>query len=622
MKLLDSINYPIDLKKLSLKDFPKLAEEIREFLVHAVSKNGGHLAPSLGVVELTLILHYLYDLPNDKIAWDVGHQAYIHKMLTGRKEQLHTIRQYKGLCGFTKISESEYDSTSVGHASTSISSALGIAKARDMLGEDREVIAVIGDGAMTGGLAFEALNNLGDTNITVVLNDNEMSIAPNVGALSKYFSKIITDKKFNKLKGEVWDLLGNVPAGKTIRSVVHNVDERIRQLMVWGKFFEDMGIMYLGPIDGHDFEELHKVFQFAKEYKKGPLLVHVVTKKGKGYSPAEEDSETFHGLGKFTVDTGAVAKGGAGPLPFAKILGKTLVELAQKDKTVVGITAAMPGGTGLKELKEKIPERYYDVGIAEGHAVTFSSGLALQGMKPVVAIYSTFLQRAYDHLVHDVALQHLNVVFCIDRAGLVGADGPTHHGVLDISYLRAVPEITVMAPLDGKELRDMLYSALYHIDGPVCIRYPKDNKKDAPIDVEMEQIPLSEPRVLREGSKCALVSIGDIGVNTEKATELLSGKGIDVTHVDARFVKPLSKEFYTDLFAKHSHVVTLEHNVLPGGFGSAIMELAEELNADVNIKRMGYPDRFITHGSVPELLSEINLTAEDIASTVEAFIAK
>ena len=623
MSLLESINSPDDVRKIDKKQLPQLAEEIREFIIDIVSKYGGHLAPSLGAVELAIALHYCYDTPKDKLIWDVGHQAYAHKILTGRRANFNTLRQFGGVSGFPRTSESEYDSASTGHASTSISVGLGIAKARDILGKDFHVVSIIGDGSISGGLAFEGLNNLGtlSTKMTIILNDNEMSISKNVGALSRYLTRIITDKRYNKLKTDVWELLGQMSnVGIKLRSLVHDIDDAVKHFLTPGKLFEDIGVRYIGPIDGNNIDDLIDVFKFAKQTSAGPLMIHVLTKKGKGYPFAENDATKFHGIGKFSKINGKTSKSKISLPSYSEIFGKALVEIAKEERKVVAITSAMPDGTGLQYFRDTFPERFFDVGIAEGHAVTFSAGLALQGLKPVVAIYSTFLQRAYDHVIHDVALDKLNVVFCIDRAGIVGNDGPTHHGTFDLSYLRTIPGVTIMAPSNESELRNMLYTAVKEINGPVFIRYPRGSGPGIGINEPMTEIPLFQPRVTRTGKQYAIISIGEYHRSAEKVCSILEEEKIKLTLVDARFVKPLDAEFYNKLFKNHSHIVTLESNTLMGGFGSAILELASVQNQKSKILTLGYPDKFITHGSNEKLLKEIKLSPEDIAEKIKDFL--
>ncbi len=623
MSLLETIQSPLDLRNLPTEKLPDLAAEIRDFMIDIVSRQGGHLASSLGAVELAIALHYCYNTPEDKILWDVGHQAYAHKILTGRREQMNGIRQEGGLSGFPRTVESDYDALSVGHASTSISAALGYAIGRDLKKQKHSVVAVIGDGSLSGGLALEGLNNAGSqaTNLTVVLNDNRMSISKNVGALSRYLTRVITDRRFNKLKSDVYELLGHMSdVGKRIRSLVHNVDDTLKHIVIPGKLFEDMGLRYLGPIDGHNLSEMIEVFRFARSSTEGPVLLHVITKKGKGYTFAENDATKYHGIGKFSRDTGNVLSGAKKAPSYSEIFGKTLVEIGQKRKDVVAITAAMPDGTGLSHFRDAFPDRFHDVGIAEEHAVTFAAGLALAGLRPVVALYSTFLQRAYDQLIHDVALDNLNVVFGIDRAGIVGEDGPTHHGVFDLSFLRTIPNVTIMAPRNEAELRNMLYTAIHHLSGPVFIRYPRGAGVGVELHKAFTAVDLYRPAVVHEGKECAVVAIGDCWQLGENAAKLLRAKGIDAAYIDARFAKPLDTDFYAALFKSYSHIITLEGNSQAGGFGSAILELAARSEHNPRILPLGYPDAFIQHGALRYLLEQMKLTPEHIANHVVRFL--
>ena len=625
MNLIESINSPADLRKLPLEKLPDVAEEIREFMLTYVSQSGGHLASSLGAVELTVALHYCFDTPAAKIVWDVGHQAYAHKILTGRREQFKELRQVGGISGFPRISESEYDAASVGHASTSISVALGLAIGRDMRKENHAVIAVIGDGSLSGGLAFEGLNNLGSlsTDMIIVVNDNKMSISQNVGALSRYLTRVITDKRYKKIKDEVWELTGRLPTvGTRIRTLIHDIDETIKHFVIPGKLFEDMGIRYFGPVDGHNISELVEVFRFVKNHTKGPVLVHAITTKGKGYRFAEDNATKYHGISKFALDTGDVVGGAKTKPSYSDLFGTTLAEIGRTRSDIVAITAAMPDGTGLSMFRDEFPGRFFDVGIAEGHAVTFAAGLALKGLKPVVAVYSTFLQRAFDQIVHDVALDSLNVTFCIDRAGIVGEDGPTHHGMLDLSFVRSVPGAVIMAPRSGSELRRMLYTAMSYNKGPVFIRYGRGAIPEDALDSDISPIPIPEPETVKSGSICALVSAGGMFTNTKAALGLLEKEGLNPTLVNARFVKPLSEKFYQKLFSSHTHIVTLESNSLAGGFGSGVLELAAALNtgSGPKILRLGYPDSFIEHGSTARLLEKIGLDPQSIASRIKEFL--
>lgn len=627
VKYLESIQSPEDLKKIPLDKLPSLAKEIRSFMIDHVCQTGGHVASNLGAVELTLALHYCYDAPNDKLVWDVGHQSYTHKIITGRRDTFHTLRQYGGISGFPRISESPYDTLSVGHASTSISAALGMAIARDVLKEQYSVVAVIGDGSLSGGLAFEGLNNLGSssTSMTVVLNDNEMSISRNVGALSRYLIRVMTDKRYNKIKSEIWELLGNLSnVGKGIRSVVSSLDDALKHFVIPGKLFEDMGLRYIGPVNGHNINEMIDVFKYVRTASTGPVLVHVVTKKGKGYQFAENDATKFHGIGCFSPETGDAVKKNSDAPTYSEVFGKTIVELGENRPEIVAITAAMPDGTKLSSFRDTYPDRFFDVGIAEEHAVTFAAGLALRGLRPVIALYSTFLQRAYDQIMHDIAMDKLNVVFCIDRAGLVGDDGPTHHGMFDISFLRTVPGAVVMAPRDEDQLRHMLFTAFEHQDGPVFIRYPRGQGLGVSLDKPMQSIAIGEPEIIKNGKECAIVSIGDFYSKATALYDTLKEKGFTPTLVDARFAKPLNETFYEKLFDTHSSIITLENNTISGGFGSGLTDLAHSGNQEVlpRILRIGLPDEFILHGDTKKLFTHYGLDDDSIIEKVEPFLTK
>lgn len=619
--LLETINSPADLKKLPIEKLPQLASEIRDFMIEVVSHTGGHLAPSLGTVELTLALHYCFNSPEDKLIWDVGHQAYCHKIITGRKDRFNTLRQFNGISGFPRTSESEHDILSVGHASTSISGALGFAMGRDILQKKQSVVAIIGDGALTGGLALEGLNNLGskNTSMTVILNDNEMSISRNVGALSRYLTRVITDKRYTRIKSEIWGLLGGSNVGKSIRSIMRGIDDALKHLVIPGKLFEDMGLRYLGPIDGHNIPEMIEVFNSIKNLP-SPQLVHIVTRKGKGYSFAEKDAIKYHGISCFSRDTGEVTKASGKPPTYSEIFGRTMIELASKRSDIVAITAAMPDGTKLTQFSKEFPDRFFDVGIAEGHAVTFAAGLAHQGLRPVIAVYSTFVQRAFDQIMHDVALDKLNVVICLDRAGLVGDDGPTHHGMFDLSFLRSVPGLTIMAPRDENQLRNMLYTAVNSINGPVCIRYPRGCGLGVPIDNEF-QIVSPVPEVIRQGQDLAIVSIGDFFSIANSVCENLTQLGYNPTLVDARFAKPLNIEFYTQLFSTHHHIITMENNTITGGFGSAVLELAHTLDIELpRFLRIGLPDEFVCHGDNQLIFRELKLDKDSLTERISNFV--
>jgi len=618
--LLKKVNFPSDIKKMSSEELKQLAEQLREFIIDSVSETGGHLAPSLGVVELTLALHKVFNAPEDKIVWDVGHQAYVHKIITGRKDKFHTLRQYNGISGFPKITESEYDTFGVGHSSTSISAALGMAAARDLLREKYKVVAVIGDGALTGGVAFEGLNNAGGMkkDMIVILNDNEMSISRNVGAVSDYFTKVITNPLYNRIKKDVWDLTGKIPMGtKFVRESVQRVQDGIKTMITPGALFERFGFRYFGPVDGHDIARLVKVLNEIKRLK-GPILLHIKTIKGKGYKFAERDATKFHGLGSFNPETGLSKK--KKRITYTEVFGKTLTELAEKDERIIGITAAMADGTGMIHLKNKFKNRFFDVGIAEQHAVVFAGAMALQGMKPVVAIYSTFLQRAYDQVIHDVALQKLPVVFALDRGGIVGEDGPTHHGSFDLSYLRLVPNMVIMAPKDENELRHMLFTAVNYKKGPVAIRYPRGEGVGVEFDSSLNEIPIGTSEVLKEGKNAAIISIGDMVHPSMVAAEKLSKKGYDVAVVNARFVKPLDREGLISVIRKVPVVVTVENNSIIGGLGSSVSDILAEEKIDVRFKKIGIPDKFVAHGPVAKLLEDLSLDSDGIVRSVESFI--
>ncbi|GAB6156907.1 1-deoxy-D-xylulose-5-phosphate synthase [Desulfotomaculum varum] len=616
--LLKNIYSPQDLQNLSLKQLEELAAEIRQRIIETVSVTGGHLAPNLGVVELTLALHRVFNSAVDRIIWDVGHQSYVHKLLTGRQNRFATLRQYGGISGFPKPSESIHDAFATGHSSTSVSAALGMALARDLNGETYDVVAVIGDGSLTGGMAFEAMNHAGHlkTNIIVVLNDNEMSIAPNVGALSGYLSRLRTDPKYSKSKDEIAELLQKLPHGNKLLKVVDRLKDSLKYLVVPGMLFEELGFTYLGPVDGHDIKAVMTLLQQAKSVN-GPVLVHVLTRKGKGYRPAEENPDRFHGVGPFDVATGKVKKAGGAP-SYTEVFGQTLVKLARQDYKIVGITAAMPSGTGLQDFAKEFPQRYFDVGIAEQHAVTMAAGLATAGYRPVAAIYSTFLQRAYDQVLHDVCLQNLPVTFALDRGGLVGDDGPTHHGVFDIAYLRHIPNMVIMSPKDENELQHMLKTAVTY-NGPVAVRYPRGQGLGVPLDEEMHCLPIGRAEVLREGSDLLLLAVGNMVAEAMAAAEELSRRGIAAAVINARYVKPLDEELILAYAGKIKNIITIEEHVLMGGFGSAVLELLQWAGLpDVLVKPMGLPDEFVEHGKQSILRQQYGLTAEGI---VEAALA-
>lgn len=619
--LLETIDSPTDLKKLKPEQLPELAAEVREFLLETVSSTGGHLGSNLGTVELSIAMHYCFDSPNDKIIWDVGHQAYTHKILTGRRDLFHTQRQYKGISGFPKRSESEHDAFGVGHSSTSISAGLGMAAAASLNGKRNHAIAVIGDGSLTGGMAFEALNQAGHLkkNLIVILNDNEMSISRNVGAFSTFISRKMTGRYYRDLKKEMQVLLKNIPAfGTDILQFARRAENSLKGFLTPGSLFEALGFDYLGPLDGHNLPQLVEVFNNINELD-GPLLVHVMTTKGKGYKPAEETPAKFHGVGAFDVATGK----GAPKLAvksYTDLFGETLVQLAEEDEKIVAITAAMPEGTGLNPFLQRFPERFFDVGIAEQHAMTFAAGLAADGFRPVVAIYSTFVQRAYDQVFHDISLQQLPVTIAMDRSGLVGDDGPTHHGVFDISYLRHLPGLTVMAPKDENELRHMLKTAIYS-DVPITLRYPRGAGYGVELDHELKRLEIGKGEQLLDGNDLTIVAIGATVYPALKAAEALRLSGINAGVINARFVKPLDFELILGAARRTGRIMTVEENALQGGFGSAVLEALYDNNLqDVKVKRLGIPDHYIEQGSQAQLRKDVGIDAEGILAAAVEFM--
>ncbi|MDU0331635.1 1-deoxy-D-xylulose-5-phosphate synthase [Paenibacillus sp. 3LSP] len=616
--LLSQIHEPADLKNLSLEQLTPLAEEIRQFLIEKLSVTGGHLASNLGVVELTIALHYCYNSPQDKLIFDVGHQAYVHKILTGRKDQFDTLRKHRGLCGFVKRSESVHDVWEAGHSSTSLSAAMGMALARDMKGESNRVIAIIGDGALTGGMAFEALNHIGHEkkDLMVVLNDNEMSIAPNVGALHNYLTKIRSDRNYLRAKDEVEQLLKKIPAiGGKVAKTVERVKDSLKYLMVSGVLFEELGFKYLGPVDGHDLPGLIDAFKQANNVS-GPVLVHVLTTKGKGYTPAEQDSHKWHGITPYKIESGQLLKAVGNPM-YTEVFGQTLIELAEQDERIVAVTPAMPGGSGLVKFGERFPGRMIDVGIAEQHAATMCAAMAMEGLKPVYAVYSTFMQRAYDQIVHDICRQNANVMFAIDRAGFVGADGETHQGVYDIAFMRHIPNIVLMMPKDENELRHMMKTALEYNDGPIAYRYPRINVPGVPLDKELVPIPIGTWELLREGDNLTIVAVGPMVQVAEEVAERLKREGVSAAVVNARFLKPLDGEMLVQLAQSSGTMIVLEEASQAGSLGSAILEFyAEQGITGLDIRLMGVPDRFIEHGSIKEQLEEVGLTAENVVREV------
>ena len=603
-RYLTKIDSPAELKELELNELQPYCDELRRFIIDEVSRNPGHLGSSLGVVELTVALHYVFDTPEDKLIWDVGHQAYAHKIITGRRDRFHLNRKLGGLSGFPKPSESPYDSFSAGHASNSISAALGIATAAKLNNEQRQVVAVIGDGAMTGGLAFEGLNNAGilNTDLLVILNDNNMSIDDGVGALHRYLLTITTSERYNKLKANVWNAMSSMPE---LRRVMQNITNTTKQgLLKQSNLFESLNFRYFGPVDGHDVVHLTKVLSDLKSIK-GPKLLHVLTKKGKGYAPAENDPGPWHAPGVFNPETGERLECANTPQPpkFQDVFGETLLELAQLNPAIVGITPAMPSGSSLSIMMDKLPERCFDVGIAEGHAVTFSAGLARAGMMPFCAIYSSFMQRAYDNVIHDAALQNLDIVFCLDRAGLVGEDGATHHGAYDVAYMRCVPNMTIAAPMNEVELRNIMFTAQLGGCGPVAIRYPRGKGVMTDWRQPYQTVEIGRSRLLRGGKNVAVLSLGETGNWAAKAIERAEREcaGLSVTHVDLRFAKPLDLDMLHRVGAEHKYVITVENGVRNGGVGSAIVEFMNDNNYAIKVIRMGIPDEFIEQGTPDEL---------------------
>lgn len=621
MSLLKNLQSPAELKKLSVKELEVLAGEIREKIIDTVSQTGGHLASSLGVVELTIALHRVLNTPSDKIVWDVGHQAYAHKLLTGRLDRFDTLRQLGGISGFPKREESPYDAFDVGHSSTSISAALGMAAACDCRGGGEKFVAVIGDGSLTGGMAFEAINHAGDQkkNLIVILNDNEMSISSNVGAISSLINRKMTSELVVRLKKEAENFLSHVPRiGKDLLKVARKAEESLKGFFTPGMLFEAFGFDYVGPLNGHRLETLIPALENVAHLE-GPILVHVVTRKGKGYEPAEKNPSLFHGVGPFDKATGEVRASKGGPASYTGIFGSTLAALAQKDERIVAITAAMLEGTGLKEFSQRFPARFFDVGIAEQHAVTFAAGLACQGMRPVVALYSTFLQRAYDNVLHDVALQRLPVTLAIDRGGLVGADGPTHHGVFDYSFLRHIPNMVVVSPRDEIELQRAILTGTVH-DGPLAYRYPRGKALGLTLPETIDVLPIGKGEKLRDGSDAVIFALGVVCQEALVASDMLAGEGLSVAVVDPRFLKPLDRELLIAEAKRTGLVVTVEENVRQGGFGSAVLEMLADEGVSVRVLRIGLPDRFVEQGTQQQLYARYGLDAEGIAASVRNFM--
>ncbi len=613
MSLLSKIESPEDIRSLPLARLYDLAKEIRREIIETVSRNGGHLAPNLGVVELTLALHRVFKTPEDKLIWDVGHQCYVHKLITGRREHFKNLRKYGGISGFPRPEECEHDPFVSGHSSTSISVALGMATARDLKGGKHSVVAVIGDGAMTGGMAFEAMNHAGhmQKNMIVVLNDNEMSIAKNVGGMSRYLARLRTDPMYSRGKEEFEQLLRKIPAiGPTVLKAADRLKDSLKYLVVPGMLFEELGFVYIGPIDGHNIEEMVEVLKKAKSMH-GPVLVHVITVKGKGYSHAEKNPGKFHGIGPFDLETGIPKKNGLAPT-YTEVFGRAICDLAARDSSILAITAAMTEGTGLSEFARIYPDRFFDVGIAEQHAVTLAASLASNNLKPVVAIYSTFLQRAFDQIIHDVCIQNLPVTFAVDRSGLVGDDGPTHHGVFDLSFLGQIPNMVIMAPKDENELRHMLYTAIEY-NGPAAVRYPRGEGRGRPLDHDFVRVPLGKAEVIRDGSEIALFAVGTMVEIAERAAEVLEEQGISAAVVNARFVKPVDGNLIVKYAGTAGRIITLEENVRHGGFGSQVLDVINNSGiGGVRVKVMALPDRFADHGDRQLLLAKYGLTVDEV----------
>jgi len=607
---LENINEPSDLKNLTPDQLVRLAADIRNRILDTVSANGGHLASSLGAVELTIALHRSFNSPVDKIVWDVGHQAYAHKLLTGRKDRFNQIRQYGGLSGFPDRSESPHDHFGAGHASTSISAALGMAKARDLAGEDYYVVAVIGDGSLTGGMAFEAINHAGQLGcrMIVVLNDNGMAISPSIGALSKQFSRLRFTRRYYKARKEASNIVNRMPMKRQFLQVLSTLEKGVKGMIIPSMFWEELGFTYMGPVDGHDIAELEAAFNRAKGYDKRPLLVHVVTIKGKGYSPAEDDAVGYHGLSPNSTDTVKAPS-------YSEVFGRAMLHLAKDEPRLVAITAAMTEGTGLNIMSRELPQRVFDVGICEQHAVTFAAGLAAQGFIPVVAIYSTFLQRALDQVIHDVCIQNLPVVFAIDRSGIVGEDGKTHQGSFDLSYLSFIPNMVVAAPKDENELRHLLYTAV-RARRPFAIRYPRGRGLGVPLDKDLKEIPIGKWEILRRGNDAVILAAGCSVSYSLSAAEKLAKSGIECTVVNSRFIKPLDSDLISTLAGKHKHFVTVEENAVSGGFGSAAARLIRQANPDARVECIGIPDEFVAHGSQAVLRAKYKLDADGIAQRI------
>ncbi|MCX7857849.1 MAG: 1-deoxy-D-xylulose-5-phosphate synthase [Deltaproteobacteria bacterium] len=618
---LEKIEYPTDIKKLNINELNYLCSEIRELIIKTVANTGGHLSSSLGVVELTVAIHYVFDAPKDKIIWDVGHQCYAHKILTGRKDRFHTLRQDGGISGFPSRKESIYDTFNTGHASNSISIAVGLAEAKKKINSDEKILAIIGDGALCGGMAFEALNHAGHakSDIIVILNDNEMSISRNIGALSSYLNRLMTGEFVSKARERIKVLIKNIPGfGQRFYKVAKYLEEVAKGLVVPGIFFEELGFQYVGPIDGHNLNALIETLRNVKKLR-GPLLLHVITKKGKGYYFAEMDPETFHGVPQFDVEKGEPKK--AERLTYTDVFGSTVLKLAEMDEKIVTVTAAMSLGTGLARFAKVFPDRFYDIGIAEEHAVTFAAALSLKGLKPYVAIYSTFLQRAYDQILMDVCLQEIPICLCLDRGGIVGNDGPTHHGVFDLSYLRHMPNMVIMAPKDENELRNMLFSA-YSYGKPVAIRYPRGEVQGVKMDEDFRLIPIGTWEILKDGSDIFIIACGTIVNEACLVAEALEAQGIKCGVVNGRFVKPIDYQTLRKVATRSERILTLEENSIVGGFGAGVLEALSDMDITLPVKRIGIPDEFLPHGSQHSLRRKVNLTKEGIEEKIREWLKK
>ncbi len=620
---LKNINSPVDLKKLKREHLPTLAEEIRDTLLQGISKTGGHLGSNLGVVELTLAMHYVFDSPIDKFVWDVGHQSYVHKLLTGRKDQFDSLRQYKGLCGFSKREESEHDHWNVGHGGTSITAALAFATARDLKKEKNKILAVIGDGSFTAGMAFEGLNHAGHLkpDMIVILNDNEMSISNNVGGMSKHLSQIMTGQVMTKIKKEVDQILLSIPGiGKEVSDYAHRLDDLVTGMFIPGRLFEDLGFRYMGPLDGHDTSLLIDNLETASELK-GPTLIHVITRKGKGYEVAEEKADVWHGAKPFDIATGEFKKGKKSPPAYTNVFADTLIELAKEDEKIIGITAAMPDGTGISKFGKVFPDRTFDVGMAEQHGVGYGGALSIEGFRPVIAIYSTFMQRAYDQIVHDIVGMNLPVTFAMDRAGIVGEDGATHQGLFDIAFLRTLPNMVIMAPKDENELRHMLKTSIYH-PGPSSIRYPRGSGLGVKIDEEIKEIEVGKGEVIKDGKDLAIIAFGSMVDPSMKAAAMLEEKGLSVAVINARFAKPIDKSLIMKYAKKTGCLITTEEHSLQGGFGSAVLEVLQNFDERIPLKTkcIGVPDVLIEHGATGLIKKDLKLDPEGIFETIYAFV--